>query len=129
MRLKETLSPNSVGSIVSVKGLSGTLQALWVLFSLKGSQVTLTTAGCLPIGPETEKRHGQRRREKQQKETKREPKYFPDPTLFLFFKFVCFENRPDGCQWVGTESQGGEDVCGAFMCVCVWLFMCWFFSY
>lgn len=31
---------------------------------------------------------------------------------------VRFQNRPDDCQWVGTETQGGEDVC-MYVCVCM----------
>lgn len=49
----------------------------------------MTTTGCLPIGPETEKRHGQRRRERERKETKKEARYFSARTLFPFFFSLC----------------------------------------
>lgn len=61
---------------------------MWVLFPPKGSQVTLTTTGCLLIGPETVKRHGQRRREKAKRD-KKGGKILFSPDFIFFFSSLC----------------------------------------
>lgn len=95
------------------------LTALLVLFSLKGSQVTLATMGCLPKRPwDREKAQPK----KEGKKVKWKRRYDASQTEFylILLMFVCLENGPDGCQWTEMDTQGGEDAC-VWKCGCVHL--------
>lgn len=108
--LKETVSPNSVGSIVSMKGLSST-QGI-VFFKGESGYLgdhRMPTHRPLDREKTRPKKEGKKAKQKRRQNTSQ-------PQLYFLFQFVSFKNRPDGCQQVGTETQGGEGVC-VFVCV------------
>lgn len=72
----------------------------------------MTTTGCLPIGPGTEKRPGQKKEgKKSEKRQKERQDTFQPQTLFPSCCFVSLQKRPDDGGWVGSTPERGENVC------------------